>query len=361
MIYDFITIGSGAAGLFLNINLPKNSKKLILEKNKILWTKVLMSGGERANLTNIDIEPTRDYFSCNEKATIGFFKRFTNSEIIDFFESNWVKTVVEDRWRVITASGHARDIVKVLENKIQENNTQILTEKDIISVEKQWEIYICKTSTEEFQTTNIIIAVWGKSYPQVWTVWFGYKIAKQFWLNVITPYKGLVWIITKQDLSQFSWSSIICKIKLLKLEKEIYEEYWPLLFTHRWISWPIIYNTVLALWKEKSCKNKELHYSNFKLVIEFDLQNTTKKIKKELNLSEKNFSLKLDIQELKSWKEAKVTWWGVDTNELTKYLESKKQPWLFFIWEVIDITWKTWWFNLQWAWTSAYCCTEKFI
>jgi len=147
MIYDFITIGSGAAGLFLNINLPKNSKKLILEKNKILWTKVLMSGGERANLTNIDIEPTRDYFSCNEKATIGFFKRFTNSEIIDFFESNWVKTVVEDRWRVITASGHARDIVKVLENKIQENNTQILTEKDIISVEKQWEIYICKTST----------------------------------------------------------------------------------------------------------------------------------------------------------------------------------------------------------------------
>jgi len=34
---------------------------------------------------------------------------------------------------------------------------------------------------------------------------------------------------------------------------------------------------------------------------------------------------------LKSWKEAKVTAGGVDTNELTKFLESKKFPGLFFI------------------------------
>jgi len=361
MIYDFITIGSGAAGLFFNINLPENSKKLILEKNKILWTKILMSGWERANLTNINIEPTKDYFSCNTKATIGFFKRFTNYGIIDFFESNWVKTIIEDRWRVITASGHARDIVQVLTNKVKKNNTNILTEKDVISVEKQWEFYICRTFTEEFQTKNLIIAVWWKSYPQVWTVWFGYKIAKQFWLDIITPYKGLVWIITKQDLSKFSWSNIICKIKLLKWEKEIYNEYWPLLFTHRWVSWPIIYNTVLALWKEINCKNRNLNYHDFKLIIEFDLENTTKKIKKELNLSEEKSSLKLNIQKLKNWKEAKITWWWINTNELTKYLESKKHPWLFFIWEIIDITWKTWGFNLQWAWTSAYCCAEKFI
>jgi len=360
MIYDFITIGSGAAGLFCNVNLPKSSKKLILEKNKIIWTKVLMSGGERANLTNIDIEPERDYFSCNPKATIWFFKRFSNYDIIDFFESNWVKTVIEDRWRAITASGHARDLVKVLENKIKENNTTILTEKDIISVKKEWKIYICKTETEEFKTKNLIIAVGGKSYPQVGTVWFGYKIAQQFWINVISPYKGLIWIITKQDLSKFSWSSVFCKIKLLKNNKLIYEEYGPLLFTHWWISGPIIYNTVLAIWQENSCKEKN-NYSDFKLEIEFDLGKTTKKIKKELDLSEENLSLKLDIQELKSWKEAKVTWWGINTNELTKHLESKKHPGLFFIGEVVDITGKTWGFNLQWAWTSAYCCNEKFM
>jgi predicted flavoprotein YhiN len=37
-------------------------------------------------------------------------------------------------------------------------------------------------------------------------------------------------------------------------------------------------------------------------------------------------------------------------------MQSKKYEWLYFIWEVVDVTWKTWWFNLQWAWSSAYVC-----
>ena len=41
-------------------------------------------------------------------------------------------------------------------------------------------------------------------------------------------------------------------------------------------------------------------------------------------------------------------------------MQSKKVENLFFVWEVCDITWKTGWFNLQWAWSSAYCCGEFF-
>jgi len=48
--------------MFTAINAPKEMKKCILEKTKKLGTKVLMSGGERCNVSNIDIEPERDYF-----------------------------------------------------------------------------------------------------------------------------------------------------------------------------------------------------------------------------------------------------------------------------------------------------------
>jgi predicted flavoprotein YhiN len=41
-------------------------------------------------------------------------------------------------------------------------------------------------------------------------------------------------------------------------------------------------------------------------------------------------------------------------------MQSKKNEWLFFVWEVCDIVWKTGGFNLQWAWSSAYCCGEFF-
>ena len=60
MIYDVVIVWAGAAGLFSGIYLDKNLKKIILEKTDKPWTKVLMSGGERANVSNMDIEPMRD-------------------------------------------------------------------------------------------------------------------------------------------------------------------------------------------------------------------------------------------------------------------------------------------------------------
>jgi predicted flavoprotein YhiN len=68
----------------------------------------------------------------------------------------------------------------------------------------------------------------------------------------------------------------------------------------------------------------------------------------------------LEIQNYKSWKEAKATWWWIDTNELDKYMQTKKIKNLFFIWEIVDITGKTGWFNLQWAWSSWFACSRYF-
>lgn len=61
-MYDIIIIGGGAAGLFCSITAPKNLQKIILEKNTSLGKKVILSGGERCNVTNIDITPEDDYF-----------------------------------------------------------------------------------------------------------------------------------------------------------------------------------------------------------------------------------------------------------------------------------------------------------
>lgn len=86
-IYDLIIIGAGAAGMFTAIHAPKDASKLILEKTKKLGTKVLMSGGERCNVSNIDIEPERDYFGKNTKALHSLFKRFSNYDMMDWLES----------------------------------------------------------------------------------------------------------------------------------------------------------------------------------------------------------------------------------------------------------------------------------
>jgi predicted Rossmann fold flavoprotein len=56
---------------------------------------------------------------------------------------------------------------------------------------------------------------------------------------------------------------------------------------------------------------------------------------------------------------AEVTLGGVDTSELSsKTMESKKQPGLYFIGEVVDVTGHLGGFNLQWAWSSGHAAGE---
>jgi predicted Rossmann fold flavoprotein len=57
------------------------------------------------------------------------------------------------------------------------------------------------------------------------------------------------------------------------------------------------------------------------------------------------------------WRKAEVTAGGVDTRELSSQtLESRLQPGLHFIGEVVDVTGWLGGYNFQWAWASAHAC-----
>ena len=56
---------------------------------------------------------------------------------------------------------------------------------------------------------------------------------------------------------------------------------------------------------------------------------------------------------------AEVTAGGVDTRELSSQtMESKLQPGLYFIGEVVDVTGWLGGYNFQWAWSSAMACAR---
>ena len=57
------------------------------------------------------------------------------------------------------------------------------------------------------------------------------------------------------------------------------------------------------------------------------------------------------------WRKAEVTAGGVDTRELSSQsMESRRQPGLYFIGEVVDVTGWLGGYNFQWAWASAAAC-----
>ena len=49
---------------------------------------------------------------------------------------------------------------------------------------------------------------------------------------------------------------------------------------------------------------------------------------------------------------------GVDTRDLSQQTMESRQPGLYFIGEVVDITGWLGGYNFQWAWASAYACAK---
>jgi predicted Rossmann fold flavoprotein len=58
------------------------------------------------------------------------------------------------------------------------------------------------------------------------------------------------------------------------------------------------------------------------------------------------------------YKKAEVTAGGVDTRVLSSQTMESKQPGLYFIGEVVDVTGWLGGYNFQWAWSSGYACAQ---
>ena len=72
-------------------------------------------------------------------------------------------------------------------------------------------------------------------------------------------------------------------------------------------------------------------------------------------LAEKMHNWNLRPSGTEGYRTAEVTLGGIDTNQISsKTMESKKQPGLYFIGEVLDVTGHLGGFNFQWAWASGY-------
>ncbi|MDD2917283.1 MAG: aminoacetone oxidase family FAD-binding enzyme [Candidatus Gracilibacteria bacterium] len=366
-MYDIIIIGGGAAGLFCSIFAPKNLRKIILEKNGSLGKKVILSGGERCNVTNIDITPEDDYFGENIKAIHSLLAKFSNYDMIDWVEKHGISTCVEDRGRVILESGKSKDLLDLLMRESTKNATEIRTRLDIAKIEKTDGIFrIHGNDGSVVEGKNLVIATGGKSFSQVGTDGFGYTIAKEFDIEMTDPYRGLCGMVTREDLSELSGSTLDLTLSLFDGKKLLYDEKGAFLFTHTGLSGPIVFNAVIKLGEHlrklgiKESQQKGYFEEHITIRLTFNEESMTKKVKNFFELDDMKNDAVFHLADLKSWAEAKVTGGGVKLSELSNTFESKKVEHLYFIGEVLDLTGKTGGFNLQQAWATGYVCGQSF-
>lgn len=354
-MYETIIIWAGASGLFCATQLPQKTSKLIIEKTDKIWTKLLLSGWGRCNFSNSNINPDLDYFWQNKKILPSLFHQFSTSNMLDFLSENQIE-FQDENWKFFLKSGKSKELNELLINKTKENNTEILTNIEITKIQKDKETFLITTKQGKFQCKNLIIATWWKSFPQIWASDFAIQIAKQFGLKTNETLPGLIWLETEENVANLTGNSFQTSAQLLHHNKVIYQQQGPVLFTHRWVSWPTIFDISNALAEYKIKKSDLNNFDNFAISLEIN-NSVIKKISEHFQHQDK---ATLKIKNFRPRTEAKVMSWWVDCSEINPNMESKKVAWLYFLGEALDITGKTGGYNLQRCWTSAFACAKSF-
>lgn len=351
MLYDIIIIGWWASGLFCSVFLPKELKKCIIEKTDKLGSKVLLSWGERCNLTNINLDPELDYVGQLLKSLPSLFHAFWPEDMIRYLNEHGIETKIEENWRALLKSWKARQLVEFLIDESGKNGTEHLLSHEVHSITTaDKNSFVVTTSAWIYIAKKVIIATWWMTYPQIGASPFAYEIAEQLWLPVSAPHAALCGIETKEDFSLLAWNTVQALIRLYADDKMIYSNKWPLLFTHRWLSWPIVFDATLYIDQDAT---------KYVIQCDFDLFWTSRKVIQKLKLAAGDTVRDFNIKALRSIQEAKVSVGWILLKNLDQHFQSKKIPWLYFIGESLDITGKTWGYNLQWARTSGYVCAKS--
>lgn len=379
MKYDAIIIGGGAAGLFCAFQAGKRGRKvLVLEHNAEVGRKIIISGGGRCNFTNLNCT-SENFISQNPHFAKSALSRFTSQDFISLVKKHKV-TYYEKKLGQLFCRESSRQIVDLLVKECRDAGVRIETGRKVTKVTKH-EIFVVETDQGKFDSTSLVIACGGLSFPKIGASDLGFRIARQFGLEIVETRPSLVGLILEgKNFSRLAGLSIDASVSA---GNHSFRE--NILFTHRGLSGPAILQ-ISNYWQKdipvsidllpsddatellaKGLASKQTltnYLSQYlpqrfahdlieRLAPDKQIASLTKKeierLGRELNKWQVNF------RETEGYDRAEVTLGGISTAELSSQtMESKKVPGLYFIGEVVDVTGWLGGYNFQWAWSSGY-------
>ena len=384
--FDVIVLGGGAAGLMCAFAAGQRGRRVIvLESSNKIGKKILMSGGGRCNFTNLHCEPNR-FISANPHFCISALQRYTQWDFIALVERHSIAYHEKSAGQLF-CDNSSKDILGMLEAECTTAGVQILTHCEIQMVQNS-DNYVVTSNKGTFSAAALVIATGGLSIPKMGASDFGYRLARQFGLNVLGTRAGLVPFTFTGAIHDVTerLSGVSLPGSVTAGDETFTED---ILFTHRGLSGPaalqassywtpgndIVINllpttdaaTVLLHAKSGSPKAllRSVLSEQLPKALVIELQNLIWPAAAEKPIGEwQDIALRQVAGKLHGWtirpaategyRTAEVTLGGIDTNELSsKTMECTRHPGLYCIGEVVDVTGHLGGFNFQWAWSSA--------
>lgn len=402
--FDVVIIGAGAAGLFCaGVAGQLGLKVLVVDHGEKVAEKVRISGGGRCNFTNRDTTPA-NFISENPHFCRSALSRYTPRDFIALLEKHGIAFHEKHKGQLF-CDRSAEDIIQML---LAECNTGNVTRWQSCSVKNTQFLassprgisagcYQIDSNLGTIQCSAVVIATGGLSIPKIGATDFGYRVARQFDLPLITTRPALVPLTFDETVwapfANLSGLSLPVKIETgSKKNKIAFLE--DLLFTHRGLSGPGVLQ-ISSYWQQGTpirlnlapdadiadllsrakATSRKLIANELATLVPSRLADTwvaqgaalghnwARPVNEATDKSLAALAERLSQWELtptgtEGYKKAEVTAGGVDTRCLSSQTMESKQPGLYFIGEVVDVTGWLGGYNFQWAWASGFACAQ---
>lgn len=401
-----VVIGGGPAGMMAAGTAAKRGHNVkLIEQNKILGKKLLITGKGRCNVTNAcdDVETLIQNVPTNSSFLYSAFYTLTNHQLIEFFNELGVETKVERGNRVFPKSDKSSDIVNAMRRYLTDNNVEIIHDRvDEVLTETQNKPRITGVRCSRRGIINcdcVIIATGGMSYQKTGSSGDGYYWAEEMGHTIrdlrpsLVPLKvSETWVT---DLAGLTLKNVEIKVKNSK-NKTIYTDFGEMMFAHFGITGPVILSAsahMRDMGREKykieldlkpaldekqlderirrdfsQMLNKDfrnslgglLPKSLIGVVIELSGIDPYKKVnsitkEERMRLARLLKCVELNVTGFCDIEQAIITSGGVDVKEINpSTMESKLVDGLYFAGEIIDVDAYTGGFNLQIAFSSGF-------
>ena len=125
-----VVIGGGPAGMMAAITSAENGNEVILlEKNKGLGKKLLITGKGRCNITSS--LPMEDFIKNtpgNGMFLYSAYNKFTNQDIISFLKKQGLDVKEERGNRIFPVTDKSQDVLNCFEKKLKSLKNMVITE-----------------------------------------------------------------------------------------------------------------------------------------------------------------------------------------------------------------------------------------
>lgn len=394
-----IVIGGGAAGMLAAGTAAERGLNVVLiEKNKVLGKKLMITGKGRCNITNAcdDVETLLKNVVRNRRFLYSAFYGFDNMRTIDFFEGLGVKTKVERGERVFPLSDKSADVTAALRKYLIDGNVEIIRDRVDEICAEDGKITGVKCKDRGFmRADSVITATGGISYPITGSTGDGYTFAEDLGHTIERLKPSLVPLTVNENISE------LCGLSLKNISivvnddkgKVIYKDFGEMMFAHFGLTGPVILSASSFIENPRGCiVHIDLKPAlNVKQLDERILRDFSKNMNRDLinglndllpkalipvivrlseipphqkinsvtaasrrRLTELIKNLEFSVTGFCPPEQAIITSGGVSVKEINpSTMESKLVSGLFFAGEVIDVDALTGGFNLQIAFSTG--------